>query len=395
MLIGIDASRANLAERTGTEWYSFEIIRSLVQQHSDDRFVLYLQEPPQPDLKNLGPNVDYRILHWPPKFLWSQLRLAWEMFRRPPDVLFVPAHTMPLVHPARTVVTIHDLGFEHYPQLYRRTLIGGSGLRGKLMNLATRILTFGRFGANELDYHRWSARRAARRAASIITVSDFTKQDIIRRYQAAPQRVETIYHGLNRATFQRPDPSVIAAAQERFNLTRPYLLFIGRLESKKNILHLVRAFPMVKPKKNLDLVLIGRPGEGWAQAHQAIDDLKLSNRVHVLGWQPNDVYVALLAGAEALTFFSNFEGFGLPVIEAFALGTPVVASNTTSIPEIAGDGAILADPAQPDAMAAAIQRLIDQPALRQKMIERGRQRVERFTWDMAARKTLEILHRTS
>lgn len=394
MLIGIDASRANLAERTGTEWYSLEIIRALVQQRSDDRFILYLQAPPLPELKDLGPNVDHRVLRWPPKFLWSQLRLGWEMFRRPPDVLFVPAHTMPLIHPARTVVTIHDLGFEHYPQLYRRTLIGGSGLRGQLMNLVTRLMTIGRFGANELDYHRWSARRAARRAANIITVSDFTKHDVIDRYQADPRRVVTVHHGLNRSTFQRPDRSVIVATQARFHLTRPYLLYVGRLESKKNITNLIRAFAMVKSEDDVDLVLIGRPGDGWDEAQQVINDTKLAGRVHVLGWQPNDVYVALLAGATALTFCSNFEGFGLPVIEAFALGTPVIASDTTSLPEIAGDGAILVDPNRPDAMAAAIERLIDHPELRQQMIDRGHHQVERFTWEAAARKTLALLHQT-
>lgn len=391
MTIGIDASRANLEQRTGTEWYSLRIIQQLVVLDRDTRFILYLDREPLPELQQLGPNVELRILRWKLGILWSQLRLSWEMLRRKPDVLFVPAHTMPIIHPRRTVVTIHDLGFEHDPSLYgNRSLV--TGPIGLIVQAIARVITLGRYGANELDYHRWSARYAARHASQIITVSHYSRRDLHERYGVPAERLSVIYHGYDTQAFKPHSPIEIQVVRERFGLASPYLFFIGRLERKKNILGLVRIFARIADHiPNLDLVLAGRPGLGWDEARDFIRMSGIEPRVRQLGWIRPDDYTLLLSGASALTFLSRFEGFGLPVIEAFAVGTPVVCSDDTSLPEIAGDAAMIVRPEDETAAADAIINLLSDQALRSGLIQRGRERLNLFDWKQAAGKTLSVL----
>jgi len=391
MRIGIDASRANRRERTGTEWYSYEIIRVLVQQHRDITFTLYLQSDPVDDLRSLGPNVELRVLHWAPGFLWSQFRLSWEMIFRRPDILFIPAHTMPLIHPRRTIVTIHDLGFEHFPELYGRSLIGNRGFVAVTFRVLARLATLGRYGNSELDYHRWSARFAARRATRIITVSNFTKQDLIRRYNATPDRITVVYHGIDHEVFRRPSQEAIDAQRSNFKLARPYVLYIGRLERKKNIEGLIRAFARIRQSLEFDLVLIGNRGLGWDQAEKIIRREKLESAIHEIGWQATSVYVPLLAGARALVFLSNFEGFGMPILEAFAVGTPVVASRAASIPEVAGGAAELVDQHQLTDIERGLTHVLSDPEIAAMLVQRGLERVKGFTWEQAGQATFQAL----
>ena len=392
MIIGIDASRANIRERTGTEQYSFQIIRHLTARDRTNRFILYVKEKPLDDLLNLGPHVSIRVLRWPPRFLWSQLRLSFEMLVRRPDVLFVPAHTIPLFHPRNTVTTIHDLGFERNIDLYGRQTIGGRGLRGMLLNIVARILTLGRYGGTELDYHRWSARFAARHARHLITVSEFSKREIIERYHVETTRISAIYHGFEPETYQRPSPSSIDRTLFVHSLRPPYVYFIGRLERKKNILALVRAFAAAHAlMPDLSLVLIGKIGLGWEEAAAFIAQHGLEDSVRVLGWQPDDVVTPIIAGADALVFLSEYEGFGLPVLESFAIGTPVIAATRGSIPEISGDAALLVDPHDPGAVSRAICDLHTDTTLKHTLVARGHERTKAFSWDIAAQKTHAIL----
>lgn len=392
MIIGIDASRANIRERTGTEQYSFQIIRHLAARDRTNRFILYVKEKPLDELLNLGPQVSIRVLRWPPRFLWSQLRLSFEMLVRRPDVLFVPAHTIPLIHPRNTVTTIHDLGFERNADLYGSGSIGGRGPKGTLLNIVARILTLGRYGGTELDYHRWSAQLAARHARHLITVSEFSKREIIDRYHVENSRISVIYHGFEPETYRQPSPSSIDRALSTYSIRPPYLYFIGRLEKKKNVLALVRAFAEAHSLiPDLSLVLIGKIGLGWKEAGTFIAHHGLEDSVRILGWQPDKVVTPIIAGADALVFLSEYEGFGLPVLESFAIGTPVIASTRGSIPEISGDAALLVDPHDPAAVARAICSLHADPTLRHTLVARGYERAKAFSWDIAAKQTHAIL----
>lgn len=395
MVIGIDASRANIRERTGTEKYSFYIIRHLIARDRRNRYVLYTEDEPLPDIQALtGPNVTIRVLRWPPRFLWSQLRLSVELLLRRPDVLFVPAHTIPLIHPRRTITTIHDLGFERNVELYDQKKIGGGGIVGWLLNIVARMISLGKYGNSELDYHRWSARYAATHAHQLITVSNFSRQEILDHYHPDPQRLTTIYHGLDREQLRRPSDESIHTQQRACGITGPYLVYVGRLEKKKNILDIVQSFALARTvTTNLELVLIGKVGMGWDEAVAFISQNNLLNAVHVLGWQPNDVTTPLVAGARALVLLSEYEGFGLPVLETYALGTPVIAASRGSLPEVAGDAACMVDPHDHRAVARAIERVCNDVPFRETLIARGHIRTAAFSWDRAAEQTLAVLER--
>ncbi|MDD5567238.1 MAG: hypothetical protein PHH01_03520, partial [Patescibacteria group bacterium] len=168
MKIGIDASRANSREKTGTEWYSFRLIQEFKKiADSNDQFFLYSKEGLDFGLENLPSNFKSRVLRWPPKFLWTQIRLSIHLLFNKADVLFVPAHTLPLINCRKTVLTVHDIGFERFEQLYSQKIIGPRNFVKKLINLGVRVVTLGRYGSNELDYHRWAMKYAIEHASII------------------------------------------------------------------------------------------------------------------------------------------------------------------------------------------------------------------------------------
>lgn len=391
MIIGIDASRANRVEKTGTEWYSFHIIRALVDQHPEVRFWLYTKEPLRPPLDRLtGARVENRVLRWR-GILWSQLRLSLEMLLRPPEVLFVPAHTIPLIHPRATVTTCHDIGFERHPDLYGRRPIGSAHrLVQWFLNLLIRLVTLGRYGNSELDYHRWSMRLAVRQAAAIITVSAFTARELTAWYHISSAKITVIPHGFDQTEVYPPVPRLRLA--ENYGLTRPYLLYVGRLERKKNTEGLLAAYRQLlkDPVDRPDLVLVGQLSEGKGDILKLIRDLP-AGRVRRLPWLTPPNLSAVMSQALAFVFPSLYEGFGLPVLTAFAHGVPVVCSKTSSLPEVADEAAVLVNPLDPAEIAKGIREVLDQPGLRARLIARGLERVRAFRWETAAEQTFRLL----
>ncbi len=391
MTIGIDASRANVVERTGTEWYSVHIIDELIRQHPDAHFVLYTREPLRPPLTTwLGRNVENRVLAWP-WFMWSQLRLAWEMLRRPTDILFIPAHTMPVIHPKATVVTCHDVGFERFPELYGKRPIGPKNFWPRLLvSGLIRLLSLGRFGNSELDYHRWSLRFALRQAAHLITISAFSRHELTVLTDVDPNRVTAIPLGFAQG---ETNPLPEATIRERYQLRRPFVLSLGRLERKKNVAGLVRAYQALLRHWPAapDLVLVGPPGVGYDEIAAAIETVPLAGRVHQLPWLPAADVQALYRAAAAFAFPSHYEGFGLPLLEAFAAGVPVVASTAGALPEVAGEAALLVDPNNLAGWTAALQRVLTDTETRRRLIAAGHKRVAAFTWSEAARQTWTVL----
>ncbi|MBI3626739.1 glycosyltransferase, partial [Candidatus Uhrbacteria bacterium] len=223
MLIGIDASRANKTLKTGTEWYSYYLIKQLAQIDHQNQYELYFSDQPSPELNNLGPNFHNKILGWPPRKLWTQIRLSAHLFRHAPDVLFVPAHTIPWIHPKNTVTTCHDIGFKVRPELY---------------------------SPQERKYQEWSLRLAIKGAKKIIAVSNFTKKELLKNYpQARESQIEVIYHGYNSEVFKPVEPRTAAETANKYGLTPDnYLIYIGRLENKKNTLGLIKAFELINDK---------------------------------------------------------------------------------------------------------------------------------------------------
>jgi glycosyltransferase involved in cell wall biosynthesis len=362
MLIGIDASRAIAARPTGTEIYSRRLIQALLELESQQTpvrhaFRLYLRDAPPADAF-LG--ADLRVIPFPR--LWTHLRLSWEMTRRPPDALFVPAHVLPPIHPRASLVTIHDLGYLHFPQAHPR-------LQRLYLDLST----------------RWNARAAA----CIVADSEATKADLVARYGTAPEKIVVAYPGYDDSLALVRDPAIIEDAKARYGIAGDYFLYLGTLQPRKNLARVIEAFASLQSDSSL--VLAGRHGWLYDDLFDRVRRLGLEGRVRFPGYVADEDKAALLGGASALVFPSLYEGFGLPVLEAQACGCPVITSATSSLPEVAGDAALLVDPQDTAAIAAAIQRVAADPGLRTTLIERGLVNVHRFSWETCARATLDAI----
>jgi len=363
MLIGIDASRAAYPQRTGTENYSLFLIRSLLELDRENPYRLYFSIPPAPDLFPVATNVQIRAMPFPR--LWTHIRLSWEMATRPPDVLFVPAHVLPLVHPRRSVVTVHDLGYLHYPQAHT---------------------PWARW------YLQWSTSHNARTAAHIIADSQATKRDLIQHCQVASAKISVVYPGYDPSFAAPHEGGRLAAVQERYPIPGTYIIYVGTLHPRKNLAGLLDAFAaVVKQGHDLHLVIAGKKGWLYEPLFAQVHQLALEERVHFTGYVPQKDLPALISGARVFVLPSLYEGFGFPVLEAMACGTPVVCSNVSSLPEVAGDAAILVDPHDTTQLAQALCRLLDDDGLCRELVQRGLEQVTRFSWGKCAGETLEIL----
>lgn len=387
--IGIDASRANVANRTGTEWYIFNVLQQLksIIPASGYQVVLYTKEPLRADLLPLPSHWSNRVLRWPPGLLWTQLRLSIAMlvWWRRPDVLFIPAHTIPIIHPHNTVYVAHDLGFERFPELYADSYIGGP-----VINAMVRLVTLGRYSASEFDYHRWSMRFAVRHAKTIITISQFTKSELQTLYAVPDQQVAVVHNGFSRQDYQ-------TTTTPTTNPPVPYLLYIGRLEDKKNIVGLLEGFAQGKQNYHWaeELWLVGLPGHGYARITETITRLNLDQSVHLLGYVSQSDLPAMLQAASAFMFLTNYEGFGIPVLEALASGTPVICSDLPVLREVGGEACHYTDHHNPVAISQTINQIITLPNNEQQRWRvMGSQRVQLFSWKKCASETWQVLQNT-
>jgi glycosyltransferase involved in cell wall biosynthesis len=355
MLIGIDASRAALRERTGTENYSYQLIRHLLALDPPHRFRLYLQAPPPAGL--FDARAEQRII--PHARFWTHRGLSMEMLRDPPDVLFVPAHVLPFWHPPRNVVTIHDLGHRFFPDAHT---------------------------PSQRRYLELSTRFAVQQAKILIVVSKNTGRDLVKLYGADPKRVAIVHHGVEPPPIR--DNAVWERVRVRFDLPKQYIVAIGTVQPRKNYARLIEAFTQLQlPNKHVALVIVGKAG--W---HDADIKARAQKAGAILtGHIPDAEKFELLAGATCFALPSLYEGFGMAILEAQAVGVPVLTSNTSSCPEIAGDGALLVDPFNIPDITFNLQRLLDDRILRLSLMERGYENVKRFSWDQCARETLRVL----
>jgi glycosyltransferase involved in cell wall biosynthesis len=374
MLIGIDASRALRAQRTGTETYSLQLIRHLLALNSPHQFRLYCDRPFPATLQDIAGSdqVEIRVIPFPR--LWTHLRLSAEVLARPPDVLFVPAHVLPLLHPRRSVVTVHDLGYYAFPQAHRRL---------------------------SRWYLRAGTRFSARTARHVLTDSQATKDDLQRHCAVDPVQVTVVPLGRDEALAPVTDTARLLQLQERLGVNRDgtrrrYLLYVGTLQPRKNLTRVIDAFAVVRTAlPDLCLVLAGQRGWLSEPVFQRVEKLGLQQDVLFPGYVSADDLPALLSGALALVFPSLYEGFGFPVLEAQACGVPVLTSTTSSLPEVAGDSALLVDPTDTEAIAAGLRQLATDAALRNRLSVAGFVNIRRFSWERCARETLQVLERVA
>lgn len=365
MLIGIDASRSASARRTGTEYYSLALLQSLLCLPTSHHWRLYFNQIPESALWPTRDRVEVCHLPWPR--LWTHFRLSLEMLTQAPELLFVPAHVLPLISPPKRVVTIHDLGYRYYPHAYhRRTWL----------------------------YLDLSTRANARRATLIIADSESTRRDLMEIYGTPAEKIRVVYPGLELGKRGAQDTVQHAETRRRLGIQGEYLLFVGTLQPRKNLIFLLRAYAeLIKlhPGKVPKLVLAGQ--RGWLSDGiiAAIESLGLMNHVHVTGYVTDKDVPALYSGARLFLFPSLYEGFGFPILEAMAYDVPVICSNSSSLPEVAGQAARLLDPTHTPSWVSSIQELLEDEGERERLIAAGREQVRNFRWEKTAQETLAVL----
>ena len=363
MTIGFDGSRISVSQRTGTENYSYQLLKHLLAMNSEHQYRIYSRQAlNEPDLE--VKHAEHKVISWPR--LWTQVGLSLEIFKRTPDLLFIPAHTLPVLRPSRlkTVVTIHDLGAEYLPQYHK--------FPGKLyLNRAT-------------EY-------AASHASHLIAVSDFTKRDLVKKLHVDPNRVNVIYEGVDTSQLKPASSDEISRVMQKHGLTKPYILFVGTVQPRKNLVGLIEA--VAKLDHDVDLVIAG--GRGWLseEIYAAPARLNIEDKVKFLGYIDESDKPALYSGAELTALVSFFEGFGLPMIESMACGTPVVAANASCLPEIAGAAGILVDPYDSDDIAQGLANGLENTNLRQQLRVNGFAQAAKFNWEDTAKQTLDLFER--
>jgi glycosyltransferase involved in cell wall biosynthesis len=398
MIIGLDASRANLKHKTGTEWYSFYLIKNLAEIDRTNKYRLYLNTLPAPELQEIikdNPNFSVKVLNWPLYSFWTLGRLSLEMLIARPDVLFVPAHTIPLIHPRKTVNTIHDLAFIREQNLYRSEKIKTKyrGLR-LIINSLVKLFTLGKYSTDSLDYLYWSTNFTLHHAKKIITVSDFTKQEILSLYPKTPAaKIAVIHNGYNTELY-RPltgEEEKIEATLDKYGLRRPYFLYVGRLEKKKNTPALIEALSLLRennPEIKEKLVLIGDASFGYDEVKYIIEEFNLNNEVYMPGWVAENDLPYIFNGASAFIFPTKHEGFGIPVIQSLACGLPTAVSDIPVLREIAGDSVLYFDQNNKQTIAAAMAKIIQDQPLRQSLKNKGLEQVKKFSWRKCTLETL-------
>jgi glycosyltransferase involved in cell wall biosynthesis len=360
VLLGIDASRSYAEPMTGTERYSRRIVEQLIRLLPDDHHLrLYFRESP-PDHAELG-RAEQRVL--PARRFWTHHRLRSELKRYPVDLLFVPSHVLPLGYAGKSVVTVHDLGYLHEPDAHTRS----SRMQ---LDLTT----------------RWNARQASH----IVAISHATRDDLIKRYGADPDRVTVIHHGID-AGFSPVHPEVLEQFRQRRQLPERFILYLGTVQPRKNLQRLISAFEQIAlDDTDVELIIAGKTGWKSGPIVTRATVSGMSGRIRFEGHVPDEELPALYSAASVVALPSLYEGFGLPVLEAMACGTPVVMSNRGALPEIAGADAQIVDPLDVDSITATIRSALDvsdDADRRESRIQHARQ----FTWETAGKLTADVL----
>lgn len=359
--IAIDASRTTVARVTGTEHYAIALIRALIalNEHPSHQhqLTLYFRDSPPDGLFSPSPYVQARVI--PFKRAWTHLRFAAALWRARPDVTFVPAHTLPFVFPGRAVVTVHDLGYKVFPEAHP---------------------------PRELRYLDLTTRYSAQRAQVILADSQATADDLTRYYHTPPEKIRVVYPGVTIAPVR--NNVIIERIRQKYRLPSRYFLFIGTLQPRKNIARIVQAFQRYRQQSNDDIGLVLAGGKGWLYDPAWTEGV---DGVQLIGYVDEADKSALYGGAVALVFPSLYEGFGFPVIESMLCGTPVIASKTSSLPELVGTAGALVDPLDVDAITTAMQYLANDSKAYLDLQVTGYAQAAKFTWEAAAESAMAAL----
>ena len=365
--VGLNAhllSGAASYRSAGIHSYIAELLRRLPSADAGLRYTAFANRAASAHIKVMAVRSTWLPTAQPwARIVWEQAIQPLVAARERLDLLHGLAFVSPLAGRCPTIVTVHDLSFALFPGLFR-------GAHAAYLRLFTRI--------------------SCRRAGRIIAVSENTRADVIRLYGVPGERVEAVPHGVDARFFPRP-PNEIAEFRRTHSLADHFILFVGTLEPRKNLVKLIEAFSNLRSRiPDLKLILAGGTGWYYAQVFAAIERLDLQDGVTWAGYVPADELPLWYNSADVFAFPSRYEGFGMPLLEAMACGTPVVTSTASSLPEVAGEAALAVQPDDADALASALHRALTDGALRQELRAKGLARAATFTWEETARRTAAV-----
>lgn len=350
----------------GIARYQLYLLSELANAASDFELDVFATEPLAP---SLIPNVSIQTtrlpLHKPlARIFWEQMIFPFALLQKNYALLHSLAYVSPLLQNIRSIVTLYDLSFYLYPEYFRP-------FHRLYLQLGTRL--------------------SARRAGRIITISESTKRDAVRLLHVDAARVDVAPPGVDAQFFRSMEAKTIEAFRREKNLPEHFVLCIGTREPRKNIPSLLRAFALARRQLQFPHRLVLAGGRGWMDADisHVLQETGLEHEVLFPGFVPHEELPLWYHGADVFVYPSQYEGFGMPVLEALASGTPVITSNVSSLPEAAADAALLIDPGSPEQLAEALVRVLRDQALREEMKTRGIKHAHQFTWDRTAQVTAE------
>lgn len=376
MIIGIDGNEANVKNRVGIGEYAFELLRQFSSlelkvpssakapvDRQSSKFVIYLKNNPLDDMPKENSVWKYRVIK--PGKLWTQWRLPLDLYMHKPrpDVFFSPSHYAPRFSPILSVISVMDLSFLYYPDLFNKKDL--------------------------LQLRSWTE-YSVRKAKKVITISNSSKNDIIKEYKITPGKVAVTLPGIKDFTSLQAQVYAMNQLKIKYGLGEKYILFVGTLQPRKNIVRLIEAFSKLS-EKDLKLVIVGKKGWLYEEILEKPRQLGIEKRVRFLDKIGNDELPILYKHAVCMVLPSLYEGFGLPVLEAMKHGCPVIASNVSSLPEAGGDACLYVDPENIDDIAAKITTIINDEKLRKELIGKGQKQVAKFNWERTAQETLNVL----
>lgn len=347
--------------QSGTGVYSAQLARWLPQLDPDcEVTVLWPEDLPRPEVPE---EMCGRYRSVPSGGALSRIFLehAGAVRGADADLVHYPCNVIGLREKTPAVVTVHDLTFLENPAWYRW---------------------------ERAAYNTWGVSRSVRKARRIVAVSEATATALVKRLGVARDTIDVVYNGVDER-FVQADEASATTVREKHKLPDRYFLFVGTLEPRKNLERLIRSWARIADKVEVDLVLVGREGWKAEPIYEAIRTVEEPDRIHQIGFLDHDDLPGVMAAAEALVYPSLAEGFGIPVAEAMACGTPVITSKVSSLPEVAGDAGLLVDPLDVGEIGGAMRRVAENEDLRADLSQRGIERAKMFSWRRSAEQTLD------
>lgn len=369
--IGLNAQLLSLAQNyrsAGISWYIYNLLTHLSAMQPAWRYRVFVGDK---TFQGQSP-LTLQQTNWPThnplvRIAWEQACLPYYLKREKINLLHALAFVAPLGVPCPFVTTVYDLSFMRYPNAFK---------------------PFNRF------YLSTFTRYSSKRAKAIMTISESTRQDVIHFFGISPAKVKTIYCGVD-PSFKPLSQATIADFKAKQGLPEKFIFRLGTIEPRKNVEGLIKAYAIWQTREAQAPPLFIAGGKGWyyKQVFQLVEALGLTDKIIFPGYLPQEDLVFWYNAASLFVYPSYFEGFGLPVLEAMACGTPVITSNVSSLPEVAGDAARLIDPDDIEQLSEAMQEIFYQPALIQHLIEQGLQQAACFSWDKTAQETVAVYKR--